>query len=188
MTTAAPRVLGLDLSVSCTGVCLPDGTTYRIKTRDRDGDGRLSTIRDRIRADIAHHQPQLAVIEDLPMTANAAGITGMVHGVVRAELADAGVPRALVVPATLKCYACDHGRADKRQMAAAAYLHAGVEFPGDLKPNGDGGDMCDAWWLRAAGLDWLGHPLFELPTAQRKRLTKARWPQLTLTLTTATAA
>lgn len=180
MTTAL-RVLGLDLSISCTGVCLPDGTTYRIKTRDKDGDRRLSIIRDRIRADLAEHQPHLAVIEDLPMTANAAGVTGMVQGVVRAELADADVPRALIVPATLKSYACDNGRADKRQMAAAAYLHAGAEFPGDLNARGEGGDMCDAWWCRAAGLDWLGHPLFELPAAQRARLTKARWPQLTLT-------
>lgn len=31
---AAPaglRVIGLDLSITSTGVCLPDGTTYRIK-------------------------------------------------------------------------------------------------------------------------------------------------------------
>ncbi|GAA3371137.1 hypothetical protein GCM10020367_20590 [Streptomyces sannanensis] len=166
-----PRVLGLDLSLTSTGMCLPDGTTRRIKTRAADGDRRLLIIRSEIRAAITNHRPHLAVIEDLPKHAMAAGITAHVHGVVKAELIDAGVPYALVVPATLKSYACDHGRADKGQMAAAAYLAAGVEFADDK-----GGDQCDAWWLRVAGLEWLGAPLVVLPSAQRARLTKAKWP------------
>ncbi|MFD5838190.1 crossover junction endodeoxyribonuclease RuvC [Streptomyces collinus] len=177
---AAPagfRVIGLDLSLRSTGVCLPDGTTYRIKTRDKDGDRRLVHIRSDIRDDLAEHRPHLAVIEDLPVHAKASGITAMVHGVVRCELADAGVPYALVVPATLKKYATDNGNADKRQMADAAYLAAGAEFPGDLNAKGEGGDMCDAWWLRAAGHDWCGVPLFSMPEAQRERLSKAKWPE-----------
>jgi Holliday junction resolvasome RuvABC endonuclease subunit len=167
----APLVIGLDLSLTSTGVALPDGTTYRIKTRDKDGDRRLLHIRDSIREDIARYAPHLAVIEDLPRHAMGAGVTAMVHGIVRAELLDAGVPYAIVVPATLKAYACDHGRADKKQLAAAAYLAAGAEFARD-----SGGDQCDAWWLRAAGLDWWGTPLFDLPQAQRARLSKAKWP------------
>ncbi|MFH9248192.1 hypothetical protein ACH4LK_22520 [Streptomyces lydicus] len=178
-TTAAgprPRIIGLDLSLTSTGVALPDGSTYRIKTRAADADRRLVIIRDHIRYDLAKHRPHLAVVEDLPRNAMAAGATGMVQGIARCELADAGVPIAYIVPATLKSYACDHGSADKRQMAAAAYLAAGAEFPGDLTPAGKGGDMCDAWWLRAAGHDWWGDPLFTLPDAQRARLTKAKWP------------
>lgn len=167
----APRVLGLDLSLTSTGVCLPDGTTYRIKTRAADGDRRLTEIRDCIRDSVLETRPQLAVVEDLPMTANSAGVTGMVHGVARELLAVAGVPRALIVPATLKKYATNNGRADKAQMRAAAYLAAGAEFHGD-----SGGDRCDAWWLRAAGLDWWGTPEFVLPNAQRARLGKGKWP------------
>ncbi|MGW7248851.1 crossover junction endodeoxyribonuclease RuvC [Streptomyces decoyicus] len=165
------RVIGLDLSLTSTGVALPDGTTYRIKTRDKDGDRRLLHIRDSIRDDLEEHEPHLAVIEDLPKHAMAAGITAQVHGVVKAELLDAAVPYALIVPATLKSYACDHGSADKARMAAAAYLAAGAEFADDR-----GGDQCDAWWLRAAGHDWCGMPLFTLPQAQRDRLGKAKWP------------
>lgn len=173
---AGLRVIGLDLSLTSTGVCLPDGTTYRIRTRDKDGDRRLLHIRDSIRDDLADYRPHLAVIEDLPKHAMAAGITAKVHGPVLCELLDAGVPYAYVAPATLKSYACDNGAADKRQMAAAAYLAAGAEFPGDLNAQGKGGDMCDAWWLRAAGHDWAGAPLFDLPQGQRDRLCKARWP------------
>ncbi|MFI5525025.1 crossover junction endodeoxyribonuclease RuvC [Streptomyces platensis] len=176
-TTAAgprPRIIGLDLSLTSTGVALPDGTTYRIKTRSQDGDHRLVMIRDNLRRALAAHEPvHLAVVEDLPRNAMAAGVTGMVQGIARCELADAGVPVAYVVPATLKSYAADHGKADKARMAAAAYLAVGIQFTDD-----PGGDQCDAWWLRAAGHDWWGAPLFTLPAAQRARLTKAKWPVL----------
>lgn len=176
---AAPtglRVIGLDLSLRSSGVCRPDGSTFRIKTRQRDGSRRLVVIRDRIRAELAETRPHLAVIEDLPQHAMAAGLTAKVHGPVLCELIDAEVPFAYVVPATLKSFACDNGRADKREMATAAYLAAGAEFPGDLDAKGKGGDMCDAWWLRAAGHDWFGCPLFELPQAQRDRLSVVEWP------------
>ncbi|MFF4403767.1 hypothetical protein [Streptomyces sp. NPDC001404] len=113
------------------------------------------------------------MIEDLPKHAMGAGITGHVHGVAKAELLDHGIPYALVVPATLKCYACDYGKADKARMAAAAYLAAGIRFDDDR-----GGDQCDAWWLRAAGLDYYGHAEFPLPDAQRARLSKVQWPDL----------
>lgn len=168
---AGLRVIGLDLSLTSTGVALPDGTTYRIKTRDKDGDRRLLHIRDSIRDDLAEHRPHLAVIEDLPRHAMGAGITAHVHGIVKAELLDAGVPYGIVVPATLKSFACDNGRADKAAMAAAAYLAAGAEFADDK-----GGDQADAWWLRAAGHDWFGAPLFTLPQAQCDRLSKGKWP------------
>lgn len=173
---AAPagfRVIGLDLSITSTGVALPDGTTYRIKTRDRDGYRRLLHIRDSIRDDLAEHRPHLAVIEDLPtkMHATALKIIGKLHGVVVGELLDADVPFTYVPPATLKQFACDKGNADKAQLAAAAYLAAGAEFADDK-----GGDQCDAWWLRAAGHDWCGVPLFDLPQTQRDVLSKADWP------------
>ncbi|EST22810.1 hypothetical protein [Streptomyces niveus] len=166
------RIIGLDLSLTSTGVALPDGSTYRIKTRAKDGDRRLLVIRDSIRADLAEHRPHLAVVEDLPVHAMAAGRTGHVHGVVKAVLLDADVPYALVAPATLKSFAADHGNADKARMAAAAYLAADAKFANDK-----GGDMCDAWWLRAAGHDALGAPLFSMPQAQRDRLHKVNWPE-----------
>ncbi|MFE2747356.1 crossover junction endodeoxyribonuclease RuvC [Streptomyces scopuliridis] len=170
------RITGLDLSLTSTGVALPNGTTYRIKTRAKDGDRRLLVIRDSIRAALAEHRPHLAVVEDLPRHAKGAGIVAKVHGIVVCELLDAGVPYAYVVPATLKKYATDNGNADKRRMADAAYLAAGAEFPGDLNARGEGGDQCDAWWLRAAGHDAVGVPLFSMPQAQRDRLHKVDWP------------
>ncbi|MEU1373034.1 hypothetical protein ABZ442_05135 [Streptomyces triculaminicus] len=159
--------------MTSTGVALPGGTTYLIPTHLRDGDRRLLVIRDEIRRILVSTEPHVAVLEDLPRHAMGAGVTAHVHGIVKTELLDFDVPYALVAPATLKSYATDYGKATKERMAAAAYLATGVEFSHDR-----GGDRCDAWWLRAAGLDHYGRPEFTLPDAQRARLDKVRWPEL----------
>lgn len=164
-----PRVIGLDLSLTATGICLPDGTTHTLKTNPKDGDRRLLHIGHAI-ANALAPGADLAVVEDLPIHAKSAGITGMVHGVARACLIEAGIPYALVVPATLKKYATGVGNGDKTPMAIAALKRAGREFADD--------NQCDAFWLRAAGLDYLGHAEIELPAAQRASLDKMKWPQL----------
>jgi Holliday junction resolvasome RuvABC endonuclease subunit len=171
-------VIGLDLSLTGTGICYPDGSTLTVKTRQDDGDARLLQIAEAVGIVLGSWDVDLAVIEDLPTHAYAAGITGMVHGVVRSELIQAGVPYALVVPSTLKAYATGKGSGDKTPMALAAFKRAGVEFADD--------NQCDAWWLRAAGLEWLGEPLFELPAVQREALVgvnrkgkpKVKWPEM----------
>lgn len=169
-TAAGPRplrVLALDLSIAATGYALPDGQTGTFKGPWK-GDWRLVAIKTAV----AGHTDaiDIAVIEDLPTHAKAAGITGMVHGAVRAVLLEAGVPYVLITPATLKAYATGKGNADKTAMAIAALKRAGREFGDD--------NQCDAWWLRAAALDWYDHAEFTMPQTQRDRLTKVAWPDL----------
>lgn len=172
-TTGQPKILGLDLSLTATGMCLPDGTTHTIKTNPKHGDRRLLHIDQAIANALAAFSADLAVIEDLPTHAHSAGITGMAHGVARLALIEAGVPYVLVAPATLKKYATGAGNGDKTAMAMAAYKRAGIEFPDD--------NQCDAWWLRTAGLDQLGYAPFVLPQAQRAALDKATWPETAVT-------
>lgn len=164
------RILGLDLSITGTGIASADGTARTVDLRKHTGDGRLGIILGCV-TDELEHGIDLAIVEDLPTHARAAGITGMVHGVVRWALIDAGVPYALITPATLKQYATGKGNADKTAMALAAYKRAGAEFGDD--------NQCDAWWLRQAGLHHLGTPELELPAAQVAALLKVRWPQAT---------
>lgn len=164
-----PRVLGLDLSITATGMCHPDGTTTTISTNAKDGDRRLVTIADRVlRAVMAG--VALAVIEGPVVRSSAAVTIGMVHGAVRGLLIRHGVPYVVVAPATLKAYATGRGNADKTAMAMAAYKRAGREFADD--------NQVDAAWLRWAALDWYGQPEFDLPKAQRDRLDKVTWPDL----------
>lgn len=178
-----PRVIGLDLSLTSTGIALSNGATTTVKTVTRDGDYRLVAIRDAVRIALGDApdgtdwptspMPDLVVIEDLPTHGKGAGITGMVHGAVRTLLQDRGVPYAVIAPATLKAFATGRGNGDKTAMAVAALKRADREFNGDR-----GGDQCDAWWLRAAGLQHLGHPIVTLPAAQVARLDKVTWPQM----------
>ncbi|WP_262058566.1 Holliday junction endonuclease [Streptomyces sp. STR69] len=178
-TTAAgprPAVIGLDLSLTATGIAYADGTTATIKTKQSDGDRRLLHIAEAIQWAVgtgagpmgSDVRPSLAVIEDIPQNSFAAKPISMVHGVVRSVLIEAGVPYVLVTAATLKAYATGKGSGDKVPMAMAAYKRAGREFADD--------NQCDAAWLRWAGLDWLGYAEFELPKAQKDRLAKAKWP------------
>lgn len=175
-TPAAPaagprplRVLGLDLSITATGMCLPNGATRTLKTHPKTGDKRLQFIAEHLRI-VLEGGCDLAVIEDLPTHAKSAGITGMVHGAVRVVLLEAGTPYVLITPATLKAFATGKGNVDKTAMAVAALKRAEREFGDD--------NQCDAFWLRAAALDWYDRAEFEVPKAQRDRLTKVAWPDL----------
>lgn len=168
-----PKVIGLDLSITKTGIAHVDGETETVKTRDKDGDKRLIAIRNAVQ--IAALDADLAVIEDVPPHARGAHIVvilGMVHGVAREVLAELGVPCAFVNVFTLKAYATGKGAGDKIPMAMAAYKRTGKEFPDD--------NQCDAWWLRLAGLDRLGFPEVDLPQAQRAKLDAGKWPDLTI--------
>ena len=159
-------VIGLDLSLTSTGVCDAMGNPHTIA--GANGDGRLVNVGLYIEGLCTIDTPNLAVIEDLPRGAMGGSSTGMVQGIVRFLLRRADVPYTLVPPASLKTYATGKGTASKVEMALAAYKRAGVEFSSD--------DECDAWWLRAMGLDALGEPLFELPVGHRKALSKVTWP------------
>ncbi|MEV4974411.1 Holliday junction endonuclease [Streptomyces scopuliridis] len=171
-----PAVLGLDLSITATGIAYRDGSTGTTGGPSDDGDQRLLTIERTVGIAVGGEDirlgplPDLVVLEDLPTHAKAAGITGMVHGAVRALLLRRGVPYVVLTPATLKAYATGKGTADKTAMALAAYKRAGREFADD--------NQCDAAWLRWAGLDRLGAPEVTVPAAQRERLNKANWPSL----------
>lgn len=171
----APRVVGLDLSITATGVCLPDGTTQTIKTNPKDGDKRLQAIVDRVGMALGGDPRDgdtcdLVVIEEAPPGLKGPAIKAihMVHGAVRLRLIDFGTPYAVINPTVLKAYATGSTSADKTAMAMAAYKRTGREFADD--------NQTDAAWLRWAGLDRLGHPEFTLPAAQRDRLSKATWP------------
>lgn len=157
------RVAGLDLSLTATGVALPDGSTFTVRTNAKDGDRRLLQIV------AALPVADLAVIEGMGrFPGNTGQIIAMVHGAVRTALMDAGVPYVIVSPATLKAYATGRGNADKAAMILAAYKRSGTEFTDD--------NQADAAWLRWAGLDHYGEPEFPVPQAQRAYLGKAVWP------------
>lgn len=163
------RIIGLDLSITATGIAWEDGTTDCIHPTEK-GDRRLTELRTRLglNSPAAWAGITLAVIEDLPTHAHAAGITGMVHGMVRVELIHRSVPYTLVPPAVLKVYATGRGNATKPDLRMELYKRAGLDLADD--------NECDAAWLRLLGHDLCGQPLLQLPQTHRRALDKVDLP------------
>lgn len=165
------RIMGLDLSMTATGVAFPDGSTAVIKPRG-EGDVRLLSIERQMEAAVRLARPQLAVVEEFQGMAQGAAnkVIPMVHGVVRTALLRAGIPYVLVNPSTLKVYATGDSHADKTAMTLAAFKRMDREFRSN--------DECDAAWLRAAGHAAYGEPVVELPKAHTEALRKVVWPRI----------
>ena len=162
------RIAGLDLSITRTGCCLPDGSTLAVKTDGKSGDRRLQVIRDAVHKAVTG--ADLAVLEEAPpgLRGNAIKAIHMVQGAVRLELLDLCVPYAVVNPSTLKLFATGAKGADKVKMATTALILSGLEFATD--------DECDAWWLRQAGLVHYGLLELRIPAAQLRTLEAVVWP------------
>lgn len=162
-----PRVIGIDPSMTATGLVTADGEARTVRGRDCT-DRRLRDIYAAVYE--AATGCSLAVIEDLPTHAHGAGITGMVQGVVRLALMRADCQYAVVPPATLKRYATGKGNATKPDMRMALFQRMGLDLRDD--------NQVDAIWLRMLGLDWMGEPVVDLPKLQRDSIAKCRWPIL----------
>ena len=177
---SAHLVVGLDLSITATGICDVDGNTFTVGGKAELGDKRLRIIASAV---TEATQPQevigcgfmpvtLVVIEALAAghSKGNGSAAAEVMGAAKSLLLSIGTPYVLVPPATLKKFATGRGNATKPDMAVAAYKRGDeIEFADD--------NQCDAWWLRAAGLDALGHPLFPMPQAQRDALNVVTWPE-----------
>jgi Holliday junction resolvasome RuvABC endonuclease subunit len=163
-------VIGVDPSITATGVALSDGSLITVGGKSDRGDERLLDIACLIGTSVT--RADLVVMEDLPTHAHGAGISGMVQGVVRLMCLRASVPYALVTAATLKKWATGSGNADKSDMRMALYKRTGLDVRDD--------NQVDAWWLRAAGLECLGQSVVEMPTAQIKALAAVSWPAVAM--------
>lgn len=156
------RILAADLSLTSTGLALPDGTTLTLKPGKRTGCERLAWIRDEV---LEHAKPldfgipvDLVVIEGYAMgTGRQAGTyaIGELGGVIRLALHEAGIPYIEIAPATLKKFATGKGNANKDAVLLAA-ARAGFD--------GDNNNEADAWWLRKLALYHYGTGAEQVPT------------------------
>jgi Holliday junction resolvasome RuvABC endonuclease subunit len=156
--------MGGDLSMTASGLCLPSGQCVTIRPRLK-GDLRLGEIRRAwnyyLGSGIREAAPDLCVLERVPNSKQGGFTTTetllLVHGIVRDELAQAGVPYAYIPATVLKKYAVGSGAADKRMM-----IHGAIEYGAGTNPLADAAltdNEADAWWLRAAGLHYYDQPI-----------------------------
>ncbi|WP_327169514.1 hypothetical protein [Streptomyces subrutilus] len=171
-TSPRPLVVGLDLSLTSTGIA-GDGWTANIRTKTR-GDARIRILQigiaDYIKA------ADLVVMEGPSFGHGAQAGHEELAGlrvIVRQYCYRHHIPYAVIPPASLKVYATGNGRASKDGVRAAITDRYGYLTEGAARY-----DEADAYAAMAAGYDWLGHPLRALPESHRRALAGCKWPEL----------
>lgn len=174
-----PRICGLDISLTATGIA---DNTGRTATEGVDGVTKLP-LHDRARSiemlahDVLVHvgAPSLVVVEQTAFSkayggaAERAGLWWLIVTLLRSNR----VPVAEVKATTLKRYALGRGSGGKGAVIEAVTRR----FP-RYETGGDD-NVCDAIVLAAMGADHLGCPLASMPASHRAALDAVAWPEVT---------
>ncbi len=168
--TKDPEVLGLDLSLTSTGMAGKGWTRAVRPTLGITGCDRLKWIRGEVQTAVI--AADLIVIEG-----PAYGVRGGQSGhheraglwwVIRCMIEEWCKPVAVVPPSVLKKYATGRGTADKSDVVREVTRRFPA-FEG-------GNDEADALVMSAMGADWLGHPYVQMPASHRVALQSCSWP------------
>ncbi|MFC8491826.1 hypothetical protein ACFUJU_13685 [Streptomyces sp. NPDC057235] len=166
-----PLVIGLDLSLTSTGVA-GEGWTDHIRTKTR-GDFRLHYLAGQIGSFI--RQADLVVMEG-PSYGHAAlagheDMAGL-RVLVRQYCFRNKIPYAVIPPSSLKLYAAGYGKASKGEVRSAVADRYGIHTEGAARY-----DKADAYAAMAAGMDWLGYSLASVPSKNAAALGGVAWPE-----------
>jgi hypothetical protein len=165
-----PRVIGLDLSLTSTGVAGADWTR-RLKTPDAlRGHARLDWVLEEV--DGLTAAADLVVVEGPSFGSTGPGQheRGGLWWMATGRLRRGGRPYAVVPPSSLKLYATGKGSAGKDDVLR--------EITKRFPWFSGGNDEADALGLVAMGRDRLGFPLVDMPKLNRAALAKLAWPNL----------
>jgi crossover junction endodeoxyribonuclease RuvC len=163
-----PRVMGLDLSLSASGVADAEGvSTIRSSLIGVD---RLADLEARI-FEVATGA-DLVVLEDYAYSAHAAHAheIGELGGVIRLALHHGEIPFVTIIPSQLKKFATDRGNAKKVEMVIAARERFGYQGTDD--------NEAEALMLRAMGLLHYDLGARASLAYQRAVIAKIAWPEL----------
>lgn len=173
----AAHVIGLDLSLTTTGIAGRDWTRLLKPPATIAAAGGLTRLRwitEAVRDHIATVPAGTLVAVEGPSYGSAAGQQGhheraglwwMVYDAVDRD----HWPIAVIPPASLKRYATGKGNASKD----AVLLAAAKRFPWF----GGDNNQADALWLAAMAADHLGHPIATMPATHRAALDGVTWPE-----------
>lgn len=183
---SALRIVGLDLSLTATGIAVthdqvgePRLACRTVSPRRRPSDNIIDHVRlhetfQAVAAALAC-KPDLVVVEWLPAVTGTGGAPlrlAELHGALKHFMWAKGHRYVDVNPSHVKTYATGKGNAKKdlvRAEITARYgglLHIGTT------------DEADATALLALALDAYGQPLAEVPPTNRAAVGKVTWPQL----------
>lgn len=182
---AQPVVIGLDTSLTATGIASSNGWCEVIgykRARSKDPGitqlphpERLTAMRNLLnQVTTAIGCPDLAVME-LPAPSRSGGGAherGWFWWQLYHHLTTSYIPVGLLTPNQRALYATGKGTAAK----GAVIDQVSRRFPAWTTEGDD--NAADAVILMAAGRDWLGHPITDMPKTHRAAIDKAAWPTL----------
>ncbi len=171
------RVMGLDLSLTATGIACARHRWLVLDTPARKTCG-LQRVRF-IRDGVLEHTFEDGLLHDLVVLegysygskGNALFELGELGGVVKMALFEAGIPIVIVTPQQRAKFATGRGGAGKDEVIVAAVRRFGYE---DERPNNN---AADAWILRCMGLEQYQPGTFRLPAVHLEALSKVTWPR-----------
>ena len=180
-----PTVIGLDTSLTATGIASSRGWCEVIgykRPRSKDPGitqlphaERLTAMRTLLATVLtAIGTPDLAVVE-LPAPSRSGGGAherGWFWWQIYSHLDSHRIPVGLMTPNHRMQYATGKGAATKNLIVDA------VARRWPAWPTAGDDNAADAVVLMAAGRDWLGHPIADMPKTHRAALDKAVWPTL----------
>jgi Holliday junction resolvasome RuvABC endonuclease subunit len=148
-------VVGLDLSLTGTGIADTAGLTRVLKTSGLEGMGRIEYIRRAV-LDILTPSVDAVFIEGYSFGSqwNLAQL-GELGGVVKLTIWTLGITYYTIAPNTLKKFAAGNGRASKEEVVANARERLGYQ--------GFDNNAADALWLWTLGNAYLGNATVKLP-------------------------
>lgn len=167
------KVLGLDLSLTSTGVSI-DGETSTIAVKSK-GTERLSDISKTVIELAISNSVDVAIIEGYSFASrnSQAHSIGELGGVVRLRLWESRIPYVEVPPTSRAKFATGRGNAGKTEVMSAVSARTGIVWSGK-----GADDMCDAWILEQMCLAYLGHSEIDWPIANLEALKKVDWKPL----------
>jgi crossover junction endodeoxyribonuclease RuvC len=183
--TVRPIVIGLDTSLTATGIASSTGWCEVVGYTDKKNPitklshtARFKAMRA-VRRDIllSIGCPDLVVLETpaLSRTGGGSHERGWLWWSLYGYLIDADIPVGLVSTNQRMLYATGKGAATK----AAVVDAVARRWPAWTTEGDD--NLADAVVLMAAGRDHLGHPITDMPKTHRAALDKAIWPDLQVT-------
>jgi crossover junction endodeoxyribonuclease RuvC len=165
-----PSIIGLDLSLTSTGVCSKEGSfAYQPKTKGME---RLANIRDEVMLVVTAQNHPIVIVEGYSFSSrnSQSHALGELGGVMRLALHETGISYIDVPPTSRAKFATGKGNASKNEVVSSISARTGIVWSGK-----GADDMCDAWILRQMGLAHLGESEYDWPAVNMAALDKIDW-------------
>lgn len=169
------NLLGLDPSLTSTGICTGDDSCIAYHSYDEDT-ARLTSIRNYVLRVCLEESIKCVIMEGYSYGSRTrAHALGELGGVLKVAFDEAWIPFVIVPPTSRAKFATGRGNAGKAEVISA------VSFRTQRSWSGKGvEDRIDAWVLREMGLQRLGESQYKWPAENLKALDSIDWEPLSV--------